>query len=46
MQFFDVGLVEVDLRHRGRDLGEGEDADLLPLQEQALDFFEFLEIHY
>ena len=46
MQLLDVGLVEIDLGDGGRDLGEREDADLLPLEEQALDFFEFLEVHY
>jgi hypothetical protein len=46
VQLFDVGLVEVDLRDRGRDLGEGENAHLLPLEEQALHFFKLLEIHY
>src|SRR3954447_10832690 len=46
VQLLDVGLVEVDLRHGGRDLGEGEDADLLPLEKEALDFLEFCEIHY
>ena len=46
MQLLDVGLVEVDLLHRGRDLGEGEHADLLALEDQALDLFEFLQINY
>ena len=46
VQLLDVGLVEVDLRHCRRDLGEGEDADLLPLEQEALDFLEFCEIHY
>ena len=46
MELLDVGLVEVDLGHGGRDLGEGEDAHLLPLEEQALDLLEFLQIHY
>ena len=46
MQLFDVGLVKIDLRDSGRDLGKGEDADLLPLEKESLDFFEFCEIHY
>ena len=46
VQLLDVGLVEIDLRDRGRDLREGEDAELLPLQEQALDFFQFLQVDY
>ena len=46
MQLLDVGLVQVELGHRGGDLGVGEHADLLPLGEQALDLFEFLQIHY
>jgi hypothetical protein len=46
VQLFDVGLVEVDLRDRRGDLGEREHTHLLPLQEQALDFFEFLEVNY
>ena len=46
MQLLDVRLVEIDLRERRGDLGEGEHADLLPLQDQALDFFEFLQINY
>ena len=46
VQLLDVCLVEVDLRHCRRDLGEGEDADLLPFEQEALDFLEFCEIHY
>ena len=42
----DVRLVEVDLGDRGGDLGEGQDSDLLPLEEQALHLFEFLQLHY
>ena len=42
MQLLDVGLVEVHLGHGRRDLGEREDADLLTLEDQPLDFFEFL----
>ena len=46
MELLDVGLVEIDLRHRGRDLGEGQDAHLLALEDQALHLFEFLQINY
>ena len=46
VQLLDVGLVEVDLLHGDRDLGEREDADLLALEDQALDLFEFLQINY
>ena len=45
VQLLDVRLVEVHLGQRGRDLGEREDADLLTLEDQPLDFFEFLQIH-
>ena len=45
MQLLDVGLVEIDLGDGGLDLGERQDADLLPLEEQSLDLFEFLQIH-
>ena len=44
--YLNVGLVEVDLLHRRRDLGEGEDADLLALEDQALHLFEFLQFNY
>ena len=43
VQLLDVGLVEVELGDRRRDLGEGEDAGLRALGEQALDLFEFLQ---
>ena len=46
MELLDVGLVEIDLGDGGGDLSEGEDTDLLPLQKEALDFFEFLEVNY
>ena len=46
VQLFEIGLVEVHLGHRERDLGEGQDAHLLPLQEQPLHLFEFLQINY
>jgi hypothetical protein len=45
VQLLDVGLVEVDLGYGGGDLGEGENAHLLPLQEQTLDFFKLLEVN-
>src|SRR5690349_11647445 len=45
VQLLDVRLVDIDFRERGRDLGEREDAHLLTLEDQALDFFEFLQIH-
>src|SRR4051794_29294853 len=42
VQLLDVRLVEVHLRHGGGDLGEREHAHLLTLEDQPLDFFEFL----
>jgi hypothetical protein len=45
VELFHIRLVEVDLRDRRGDLGEGQHPELLPLQEQALDFFEFLQIN-
>ena len=45
MELFHIRLVEVDLRNRRGDLREGQHPELLPLQEQALDFFEFLQIN-
>ena len=45
VQLLDVRFVDVDLRQRGRDLGERQHAHLLALEDQALDFFEFLQIH-
>jgi len=45
VQLLDVRLVDIDFRERGRDLGEREDAHLLTLEDQTLDFFEFLQIH-
>ena len=46
MQLLDIGLVEVDLLDRRRDLGERKDAHLLALQDQPLHLFEFLQINY
>src|SRR3954468_24813912 len=46
VQLFDVGLVEVELGDRVRDLGVREHADLLPLGNQALDLFELLHFDY
>ena len=46
VQLLDVGLVEIDLGDGGLDLGERQDADLLPLEQQSLDLFEFLQINY
>src|SRR4051812_5890204 len=46
VQLLDVRLVQVDLGHGGGDLRERQDAQLLPLEEQALDFFEFLQVDY
>ena len=45
MQLLDVGLVEVELGDRAGDLGVGEHAELLALDE-ALDLFEFLQFRY
>src|SRR5918995_3353022 len=36
VKLLDIGLVEVDLLDRRGDLGEGEDADLLALEDQTL----------
>jgi hypothetical protein len=46
VELLDVGLVEVDLGDRGRHFGEGQDPHLLPLEEQTLHLFEFLQLHY
>src|SRR4051794_31159869 len=46
VQLLDVRLVQIDLGDRRGDLRERQDAQLLPLQEQALDFFEFLQVDY
>ena len=40
----ELGLVEVELRHRLGDLRVGENPDLLTLREEALDLVEFLEV--
>src|SRR4051794_17920423 len=45
VQFLEVALVDVLFGQRGRDLSEREDADLLTLEDQPFDFFEFLQIH-
>jgi len=45
LELFDVRLVEVELRHGGRDLGVREDTELLPPAEKALDLFEFLQLY-
>jgi hypothetical protein len=45
VEIFHIRLVEVDLRDRRGDLRERQYPELLPLQEQALDFFEFLQIN-
>jgi hypothetical protein len=46
VQLLDVGLVEIELRDRGGDLGEREHADLLALRQQVLDLFELLQFDY
>ena len=46
MELLHVRLVHVELGDRGRDLGEGEHTHRLPLEEQALYLFEFLQINY
>ena len=46
VQFFDVGLIEVELGHGSSDLGEGEHSELLTPADEALDLFEFLQIRY
>src|SRR5215213_5430641 len=45
VELLDVRLVQVDLGDRGLDLGERQDAHLLPLEQQTLDFFELLQIY-
>ena len=45
VQLLDVGLVHVELGDGGRDLGERQHADLLPLEQQALDLFELLQFN-
>jgi hypothetical protein len=42
VELLDVGLVEVQLGRRGRDLGKREYAYLLTLGQQRLDLVEFL----
>ena len=46
MQLLDVGLVEIELGDRAGDLGVGQDAELLPAVDEALDLFEFLQFRY
>ena len=46
MQLLDVRFVEIDLGDRRGDLRERQHPELLPLQEQALDFFQFLQVDY
>jgi hypothetical protein len=46
MQLFYVSLVQIELAHSRRDLGIGEDAELLATVHQALDLFEFLQFRY
>ena len=38
-----VGVVEIELGGRGRDVAVRQDARLLPARQQRLDLFEFLE---
>ena len=45
VELLDVGLVEIDLGDGGLDLGERQDADLLPLEQQSLDLFKLLQIY-
>src|SRR3954447_9880114 len=45
VELLDVRLVEVDLGDGGLDLGERQDADLLPLEQQSLDLFKLLQIY-
>ena len=46
MELLDIRLVQVDLLNRDGDLGEGQDAHLLALEDQALHLFQFLQINY
>ena len=46
VEVLDVGLVEVDLGHRGGDVAEGEHAELLTLGDQALYLFKLLKFCY
>ena len=45
VELLEVGLVEIDLGNGGLDLGERQDAHLLPLEEQTLDLFKLLQIY-
>src|SRR5215208_439680 len=45
VELLDVRLVEIDLGDRGLDLGERQNAHLLPLEQQTLDLFELLQIY-
>ena len=44
VEVLDVGLVELDLGHRGGDVAEGQHAELLALGDQRLHFFKFLQL--
>src|SRR3954449_5474291 len=46
VELLHVRLVHVELGDRGGDLGEGEHTHRLPLEEQPLHLFEFLQINY
>jgi hypothetical protein len=46
VQLLDIGLIQVDLGHRRRNLGVGEHAHLLPLGQQALYLIELLHFYY
>ena len=46
MQVLDVALVELDLGEGGGDLGVGENAGLLPLRDEQLHLFKFLQFPY
>jgi len=44
VQLLDIGFVEAELGRGGRDLREGEHADLLPAGDQPLDLFKLLQV--
>jgi len=46
VQLLDVGLIEVKLGNRRRDIGVREHTELLPAIDETLDLFEFLQFRY
>ncbi len=46
MELLDISLVEIELRDGTRDLGVGENTELLTTRDEAFDLFEFLQFRY